>query len=961
MHKHAFLLLLSLVGCAIQADQSPRRVEQSATCTAEPDACSCEDTGGEEDVQECGPGTAVNKTLTLSAAALFTNPNPVGAEVPDGAMLRAVNVVSDRPGVVTAVRGQRAFDYTLGGGYGEAGRAAFFYKNALMVHTDADKLRRDTGSEFVAEQAQAGGDASVVAPTQFDSGARVRFAESTGKLYMTTASGILEKDGLTAPLRRPGAPRAYDMTSASIAMNTDGIGHLTSGGVTAYRVVWGFNDSQGRPVLGEPSGRRIIKNPAFAATLSRTSNVVTASIAPAAFPTDGVPSPAPAAGFKVDITPINTNNPAPARKTLLSAGADYVTYNETGANLSATDGFTLAYPPQNTILVVPIPPDVRVGDFLQVYRTASVVSPYDDPGDNMGQVAEIIVTSDMKDYGAIIVNDNTPDALRQRPLYTNATQEGLLQANARPPIARDMVVFRDCLFLANTIGPMRLTIRFLGLPEDGDILTIAGQTYEAANTVVDIEQYQIAPADNLTTSQQIDATARALVARISFRNPDIYAYYASSDSDAPGIIVLESRVIDNEPFTAISSANGDRFEPQLVSAISSTQDVRPNRLHFSKQGQPYAFPLGNTLAIGDESTPITRVLALRESLFVFKDGVGEGKGVWRVTGSGPGAWSVSAFNFGAHLVAPESAVVVDNQVFGLFAAGVASVSDSGVDTISVPIEDKMQKLLAVADDTVGPVSFGLSYEVGAERKFMVWVPDDNESVVPSQAYVYNLNTETWTTRDDVRTCGIVGGESSLMHLCGDNGQVYAERRTGSKTDYRMQDAPAGEVYSITGNTVSADLADLEVGQVVWGSGGVENAVQIQSIDLDAGTFTTSGPFPGVAGDFMTLSYPVNISVAWVVNSAGDASAQKQFVDTALLLEQPMTGPWLFSFTADLDPTVDTAEGWAEGTPYVRVDVPWESQRTTRLGVQVDHAVGAELVNILGIRSNVNIYGGVLSR
>lgn len=957
MHKHAFLLLLSLVGCAIQADQSPRRVEQSATCTPDPDACACE--GG--NVQACESGTVVNKLLTLSAAGLFTNPNPVGAEVPDGAMSRAVNVVSDRPGIVTAVRGQKALDYTLSGGYGEAGRSAFFYKNALMVHTDADKLRRDTGSEFVAEQAQAGGDASVVAPTQFDVGARVRFAESTGKLYMTTASGILEKDGLTAPLRRPGATHAYDVNRLEYMMTGSGVGsgHLLSGGVTAYRVVWGFNDSQGRPVLGEPSGRRIIKNPVFSATLSRTSNVVTASIAPAIWPTNFEPF----TGFKVDITPIDTNNTAPARKTVVSATSSAITYSETGADFSSTSTYTLAYPPMNTEIDIPIPSEVRVGDFLQVYRTASVVSPYDDPGDNMAQVGEVIITSAMKSAGMVGFIDNTPDSLRGRPLYTNATQEGLLQANARPPIARDMVTFRDCLFLANTIGPMRLTIRFLGNPEYGDSITIAGKTYVGGEFESGIYGYEINKDPARSTSQQIEATARSLVATINgtFTGSIVTAYYASSDTDPPGIIVLESKVIDNEPFTAIASANGDRFEPQLVSAISSTQDVRPNRLHFSKQGQPYAFPLGNTLAIGDESTPITRVLALRESLFVFKDGVGEGKGVWRVTGSGPGAWSVSAFNFGAHLVAPESAVVVDNQVFGLFAAGVASVSDSGVDTISVPIEDKMQKLLAVADDTVGPVSFGLSYEVGAERKFMVWVPDDNESVVPSQAYVYNLNTETWTTRDDVRTCGIVGGESSLMHLCGDNGQVYAERRTGSKTDYRMQDAPAGEVYSITGNTVSADLADLEVGQVVWGSGGVENAVQIQSIDLDAGTFTTSGPFPGVAGDFMTLSYPVNISVAWVVNSAGDASAQKQFVDTALLLEQPMTGPWLFSFTADLDPTVDTAEGWAEGTPYVRVDVPWESQRTTRLGVQVDHAVGAELVNILGIRSNVNIYGGVLSR
>lgn len=960
MHRATLLVsFLVLASCNLVTDSGPGHVGLPVACPPESGACARAGVG-----RNLNGLSTVSETINLSAAGLFTNPNPVGGEVPDGALTRARNVVIDRPGVISPRRGMAALGYTLGDT--SAGRAGFTYKDALLVHTDDNGLRRDTGTEFVLEQSQETGSAAVViAPSQFDAGARVRFAESLGKLYMTSASGILEKDGLTAPLRRPGAPRAYDISNAEYVMTGSGVGsgHLIRGGVTAYRVVFGYNDAQGRPVLGEPSGRRIIKNPSWPGVLTRTSNVVTVSIAPSVWPANFEPF----AGFPFDITEPGVGILRKVTGTVPTSST--FTYSDPGPDFSAISGYTISYPAMNTTLSIPIPPDVRVGDFLQIYRTASVVSIYDDPGDNMGQVGELIITSAMKTAGSVEFPDNTPDALRQRPLYTNAGQEGLTQANARPPIARDMTMFRDSLFLANTIGPHRLTIRFLGNPEYGDTITIAGKTYTGLEFPSGTYSYVVNKDPALTTSQQIEATARSLIDTINntIVASSVAAYYASSDSDAPGIIVLESKYITASPFTVIASANGDRFEPQLVSAATSTQDVRPNRLHYSKPGLPYAFPLGNTLAIGDESTPITRILALRESLFVFKDGAGEGKGVWRVTGNGPGSWSVAPFNFGAHLVAPESAVVVDNQVFGLFAGGVASVSDSGVDTISVPIEDQMQALITETGTNLATVSFGVSYEAGTERKFMLWVPGDKDDTLPVQAYVYNLNTETWTTRDDIATFGIVGGAQKLLFTGGTGGVINRERRGYGHGDFMDAETAGGDVFTVTPEGFIGaveDVANLLPDMAVWTDSGSEYAaMRVTAINYETGAVTLANGtlHSQTEGEAWHGALPILTSVAWTVNSANYPTAQKQFFETSLLTEGPVTGEFTFNFNADLDPTTDTAVGYAEGTPYCRTEVPWESQRTTRLRVQVDRKVSAETPNYVGISSRVNIYGGLLSR
>lgn len=86
----------------------------------------------------------------------------------------------------------------------------------------------------------------------------------------------------------------------------------------------------------------------------------------------------------------------------------------------------------------------------------------------------------------VTVVDSVPDSLKGDALYTNATQQGILQANELPPYATDLAVFRECLFFGNIKTKQRLPLSILAAGgssgiQSGNTLTIAGTTYTASD------------------------------------------------------------------------------------------------------------------------------------------------------------------------------------------------------------------------------------------------------------------------------------------------------------------------------------------------------------------------------------------------------------------------------------------------------------------------------------------------
>jgi uncharacterized protein (DUF427 family) len=280
-----------------------------------------------------------------------------------------------------------------------------------------------------------------------------------------------------------------------------------------------------------------------------------------------------------------------------------------------------------------------------------------------------------------------------------------------------------------------------------------------------------------TTSQQLEQIAASFVRVINKQDNIVSAFGLSGFNDIPGQILLENKVTTGPAFYLTSNA-GSQFTPTLPSSGNSaisTNEVRPNRVYFSKYQQPEAVPLVNYIDVGPKDREIKRIIALRESLFILKE-----DGIYQLTGeSAP--FVVNAFDFSSQVLAPDTAVVLNNQIYALSVQGVVLITTSGVQVISRPIENL---LLSVTREGFNykSLSFSVSYET--DRSFLLFLPTNTTDVVATQCYRYNTFTSTWTRWNISKTCGIVNFADDKLYLgAGDLNIIEKERKSLTRVDH----------------------------------------------------------------------------------------------------------------------------------------------------------------------------------
>jgi hypothetical protein len=694
----AFSFLFA-VGCTSAPGDAPKDTllfcepPESLASAAGMDICPSDEEGPEATV----------RVMVLDVQGLFTNPNPIGQQIPAGGLKKANDIVIDRPGVATPRRADDGIVLTsLDPGQVNI---AFDYAGTSFAWSGAALYTLDTSS----------GDADFTSVGALSwSGGTLRHATGGGDLYVTSDDGPLLLDGPTGTPKLPGAPRAFDIVSVNIQSGTAIPNNVTF----AHRVVHGRNDSEGRPVLGEPSG--------------------------------------------------------PFKTTTNAAG------------------------PYKATVTVRLQAENVAGDFIQVYRTQDVPAG-GIPGDTLFQTAEHIVTSADILAGTVQIEDITPDELLGVPLYTNPDRGGVRSSNVRPPLAQDLTTFRERMWLANTQAPQRFTLRMIAVPDDGDSLTIGGVVYTGGAT----EDATTGAFENFvggaTISADIAETTRSLVRVINgyAANTTITAYSISGEYDAAGIILLEARSVTAAAFTVQASARGERYIPALTTAISSLADEYPNRLHYSKPGIFYGFPLPNTLQVGAEEHGIARIVALRDTLLVFKEAGGDG--LWKVTGNGP--FYVEQVNAGVHVLAPDTVVVADNTAFALTDKGVIAVSESGsVDVISVPIEDKIRDFILQHPGSIQSAR-AFVREANTEEKVYFGFDTDDDLAYVEESYVWNIATETWTRDTRPWRAAYIRGDGRMLRFIETDPemQVFVERNSGDLLADTL-----GVSYEVGWNTETGD-------------------------------------------------------------------------------------------------------------------------------------------------------------
>jgi hypothetical protein len=343
-----------------------------------------------------------------------------------------------------------------------------------------------------------------------------------------------------------------------------------------------------------------------------------------------------------------------------------------------------------------------------------------------------------------------------------------------------------------------------------------------------------------TTAQQLEQVAKSLQKVINEQDTLIYAYYTSGFNDVPGQLTFENRNIVGNAFSFISNA-GSQFNPTLPTTtasgnqVISNNEVRPNRLHYSKLQQPEAFPLANYIDIGPKDREIKRIIALRDSLFIFKE-----DGIYRLSGeSAP--FSVAPFDFSAQVLAADTAVVLNNQIYALSTQGVIVVTDTGVSVISRPIENLILKIIKQGSN-YKTVSFGVSYET--DRSYLLFLPTNSADTVATQCFRFNTFTNTWTRWDTSKTCGLVNFADDKLYLgAGDINFVEKERKTLTRIDHADREYTLSVILNgVDTNTITlSSVSRVEVGDVLlqrqYLTGGQFNRL-LNKLDTDISVAST---------------------------------------------------------------------------------------------------------------------------
>jgi hypothetical protein len=319
-----------------------------------------------------------------------------------------------------------------------------------------------------------------------------------------------------------------------------------------------------------------------------------------------------------------------------------------------------------------------------------------------------------------------------------------------------------------------------------------------------------------STSQQIEQAALSIVKVINVQSNLVNAFYQSGFNDIPGKILFEARDITDPSFYifANSTATGGEFNPTLpgtnVNSVISSNESIPNRIYYSKFQQPEAVPLLNYVDIGPKDKEIRRIIALRESLFVFKE-----DGIYRLSGDAA-PFFVAGFDFSAVILASDSGAVLNNQIYVLTSQGVVTVTDGGVQVISRPIENRIKEITR-ENYAFTTQTFGVPYE--SERSYHLWTVTSPNDTVPTQCYRYNTFTNSWTRWNTSKTCGIVNFADDKMYLgAGDINYIEKERKTLTRTDF----ADREYTLNILANGVSDGLLNIgALGESAVGDGVVQ--------------------------------------------------------------------------------------------------------------------------------------------
>lgn len=733
----------------------------------------------------------VARDITLTAAGLYDNPNPL-SQVPDGAFSRADDVVIRRPGYVETRRGFAPLSGTVGVGTDRIDAFADF-AGTLIAHTTSGVIARYTGTAW---QPYTG-------TYQPPAGRRMRFLSLAGSLYFTTSKGVYRLDGVTEQIVPAGVPQAL----AGSAVTTGSTGFLPDNSATAYRVVWGYRNANERLILGAPSSRMTVRNGSVLVTGASKNVTVTVPVpswvttdhfiqlyrADSTASSDIVPGD--------DLSLVYEKYPTAAEITAGTLSISDVAVDEQkGAFLYSSVNAGVA---GSEKFQPPVCRDLemykeRAWGFCTTQRQRMPLTLLSVDANSGG----------MRDGDTLIFSTQNSIEVFEAATTENAAQRKFQRFTDGTPAQNIARTATSLVKVVNAVnGSLTAQYTSTEYSEPGSLLFEAKTLGESPFSVflgAGSSSY-FSPAFNYSIQTTLQRTGGVVTATTLNARPhgftagqvvELSSLINTQDSDTwPLGRKTIASVPSSTTFTYSEAGPNAAMTGNQIAAFATTNpplfsssDEAPNGLFFGEYSEGAdAGPLANYLPIGSANGVGLRVKALGSSLLLFKD-----DGTYVLNGSDPATFKPDKHPSSAKLVAPDSVQTLGTSIFALTDQGVMAYSESSSKIISGPIEGPIKDLIAgdpALAATVRNVAFSASYE--SEREYWLFLPTLATDTGATQAYVFNATTGTWVHWTLSATAAYVlpGQDKAYLGAPGTNGALV-ERKMRLGSDYQDADGVA---------------------------------------------------------------------------------------------------------------------------------------------------------------------------
>lgn len=608
------------------------------------------------------------------------------------------------------------------------------------------------------------------------------------------------------------------------------------------------------------------------------------------------------------------------------------TIADVGAGYTNSAAVTLAAGPASGSVRVRLPSTATVADVVRLWRSeVQTVSVHAVPPDDVYEVFEAYLTVANISAGYVVISDNTPEVLLGNPSYFSPSVEGESGNNLPPPLAWDVCAVGEQIFLGNLTFKHQLEVRLLSsamTPAQGLTFERAGYpTLELKSTYGPVTDEYFIMYNGGTVARDIEATAISICCAINAMasNTWLDAYYISAANDAPGMMLFKVRDFVATAFTVKDATSPTFWAPNLPSSgtvATSKQETDVSGVIGSKVGKPDAFPGGNRERAGNSSEKVLRILAVREKAIILKS-----ESAWLGTPNGGGLRIDLLDNTcGFHL--PDTAVVLDNQVFTLSSIGVVAVSESGVALMGSPIEGdtrlvseqaaRTESLLALGYTPHCLASWGAADEL--EHRYLLAIPSKLGTPAASptteplvdMVWVFNAGSKVWSGPwrghwKHASRWNSAASSSRLVFARHDRPAVVKEQGLDAQAAVRHADYFGQTLYvsAISGNDVT--LKNSATGITTTGSLQVGDALYISATGFAAkvvGVGATSVTVDDASGLSATATARVlkgyEHVVGWVPMVGDAAALDKRLGDIVLSLSEERFRKATVSVSSDLD-------------------------------------------------------------